>query len=142
MTLFDLVNSRLSVPCLDQVDSTFLAELAIVEEEIAAGKWDAVDLGTSIGCSDDPVLNRRAGCEIIEATPPASWPILKDTIVVRMKAQGLLSNLAAMVETLSKEDRFEFDNSSWFSSNNPRIAAGISACGGDPISVLAFDPLA
>jgi hypothetical protein len=142
MSILELVNSRLVESCLDQVDDAFRAELAKVEVEIAQGLWTVTDVGISIGCSEDPVMNRRMGCKIVEATPPMTWPVLKDTIVQRMKAVGLLSNLAGMVETLSKEDRFEFDNSSWFASNNPRIAAGISECGGDPIVILAFDPLA
>ena len=76
------------------------------------------------------------------APPAAPYPILKDTIVQRMKSAGLLGNLAAMVGSLPPEDRFEFDQSSWFSSTNPRIRYGITACGGDPSIILAPDPLA
>lgn len=141
MTIHAMINSRLAEPCLDQLDAEFRAAWAALESEIAAGLWVVTDTGTSIGCTDDPVANRRVGCEIRELPAPESWPVLKDTIVQRMKAQGLLLNLAAMVGTLSAEDRFEFDQSSWFSGSNPRIRAGIVACGGDPVSILAFDPL-
>lgn len=141
-TIFELINSRLSAPCLDQANELFLAELIKLEQEILAGFWNIKNEGFSIGVSNDPVLNLRVGNKITASNAILDWPVLKDTIIQRMKTAGLLTNLIAAVNSLSVEDRFEFDQSSWFKSSNPKITAGIVACGGDPIAILAFDSLA
>ena len=71
-----------------------------------------------------------------------SWRVLKDTIITRMKADGILDNLISIVDTLGTADRFEWDNSIWFSNENPKIIGGVTACGGDPAKILAYDALA
>ena len=71
-----------------------------------------------------------------------SWRVLKDTIIARMKDAGLLDNIIAMVGTLGTEDKFEWDNSIWFSNENPKIVGSVIACGGNPTEILAYDALA
>ena len=71
-----------------------------------------------------------------------SWRVLKDTIITRMKDAGLLDNIIAMVGTLDAVDKFEWDNSIWFSNENPKIIGAVIACGGDPVKILAYDALA
>jgi hypothetical protein len=53
-----------------------------------------------------------------------------------------LDNIIAMVGALDVADKFEWDNATWFSSNNPKIIGAITACGGDPVAMLAYDTLA
>ena len=143
MKIHDLINLRLgSASCYDIASEEYYRNIRIIDSEVSVGLWTVTDVGASIGISDDPIVNRHVGCEIVAAKGSDSWPVLKDTIVQRMKAQGLLANLAAMVGSLPTEDRFEFDQSSWFASSNPRIRGGITACGGDPDTILAFDPMA
>lgn len=100
--------------------------------------------GLSNQCSPEATFFIQATEPIPEDSAPApeAYVVLKDTIVQRMKTAGLLGNLVAMVSSLPTEDRFEFDQSSWFTSTNPRIRYGISACGGNPDEILAFDPFA
>ena len=143
MNIHNLINLRLgSASCNDIASEEYYTQLRVITSEENSGQWAVTDVGASVGISNDQTINRRVGCEIVATTPPDSWPILKDTIVQRMKAAGLLENLAAMVNTLPTVDRFEFDQSSWFSSSNPRIRGGIAACGGDVDTVLALDPMA
>jgi hypothetical protein len=76
--------------------------------------------------------------------PPAAEPhhVLKDTIIQRIKAAGKLSDMAYLVSQLQADQKFEFDHSTWFHSDNPLIVAGIQQLELDPSVILAPDPLA
>jgi hypothetical protein len=68
--------------------------------------------------------------------------ILKDTLIQRVKAAGKLTELRGMIAGLDDDHRFEWDNSSWFSSDNAFITGGVTALGLDAAVILAADPLA
>lgn len=68
--------------------------------------------------------------------------ILKDTIVQRVKAAGKLSDLRAIIGTLDPDQRFEWDSSTWFHSDNALIVNGVAGLNLDPAVILANDPLA
>ncbi|HSI08837.1 MAG TPA: hypothetical protein VK985_09600 [Rariglobus sp.] len=80
------------------------------------------------------------------ATPPVPpapvHRILKDTLIQRVKAANKLADLRAMINALDADARFEWDNSSWFSSDNAMIVQGVTALGLTPATLLAADPLA
>lgn len=68
--------------------------------------------------------------------------ILKDTLIQRVKTAGKLTELRGMIAALDDDARFEWGNSSWFSSNNAMIVQGVAALGLDAAVILAADPLA
>jgi hypothetical protein len=73
---------------------------------------------------------------------PAPWRVLKDTIILRVKAAGKLAQLSQLIASLPAADQFEFTHSTWFSSNNPQLVGAAGALGLDPSVILARDPLA
>lgn len=76
------------------------------------------------------------------APPAAPHRILKDTIIQRVKAANKLADLRTMITGLDADSRFEWDNSSWFHSNNALLVGGVQTLGLDPATILAADPLA
>lgn len=76
-------------------------------------------------------------------TPPVTpHRVLKDTIVQRVKAAGKLADLAALIASLPSDQRFEFDQSTWFHSDNANLLGASAALGLDAAVILAPDPLA
>jgi hypothetical protein len=87
------------------------------------------------------------GWALTPPPPPPAAPapvcrVLKDTILLRVKAAGKLGALRQAVASLGEDDRFFWDNSSWFSSDNALVRGGLFAIGCDPEEVLAPDDLA
>lgn len=87
-----------------------------------------------------------ADCVENPRTPPAPAPaphrILKDTIVQRVKAAAKLPELRGLIAVLDEDMRFEWDNSTWFSSDNSLLIEGLKSAHLDPAVILAPDPLA
>lgn len=85
----------------------------------------------------------KAAIENPPAPPtPAPHRVLKDTIILRVKSAGKLSDLATLIGTLSAADQFEFTHSTWFHSDNTQLIGAATALGLDPAAILAPDPLA
>jgi hypothetical protein len=105
-----------------------------------------VDSGGSIGRLAEGVEPTDANLAAAIASPaPDPLPVhrvLKDTIIQRVKAAGKLPQLRTVIDTLDADQRFEWDNSSWFSSNNPLLLAGMATLELNASDILAFDPLA
>ncbi|MFA6962449.1 MAG: hypothetical protein WC205_16965 [Opitutaceae bacterium] len=76
------------------------------------------------------------------APPTPTHRILKDTLIQRVKSADKLTELRGMIAALDADARFEWDNSSWFSSDNPMMVAGVTALGLPTATILAPDPLA
>jgi hypothetical protein len=100
-----------------------------------------------VGDAAPSVERAKAAIIAWAATPPpaplvAVYRVLKDTIVLRIKAAGKLSQLRQVVASLNDDQKFEWDSATWFSSDNPLIISGIQAIGLDPSAILARDPLA
>lgn len=85
----------------------------------------------------------EAFCQNPPVPPPAPvYRVLKDTIVLRIKEAGKLTQLRQVIAGLDEDQRFEWDTASWFSSNNTLIVQGVQAIGLDASVILARDPLA
>lgn len=121
---------------------------SILRSDLAARVYSLIAHGepppAPEGCVVVPYDPAHEGLPVhaLPEPPPAPRRVLKDTIVQRIKAHGKLSDLAALVATLTPEQRFEFDHSTWFSSDNALIVGGVQALGLDPADILAADPLA
>ena len=70
----------------------------------------------------------------------APYRVSKDTIVGRVNSAGKLSDLIAMISSLSADQRFLWDNYAWFWSENPTINAMCVQLGLDPAVIIAPDP--
>ncbi len=129
-------------------DLTFLPR-TVGEVQIVA--WDGFSYVTATGRTywsgastpsaadlDDALATPRTQ----PAPPVAPHRILKDTIIQRVKAANKLAELRAIIAGLDADARFEWDNSSWFSSNNALLLGGVQGLGLDPAVILAPDPLA
>lgn len=105
-----------------------------------------VDSGGSVGRLPDnqETTDENIAAAILNPPVPDVAPhrVLKDTIIQRVKTAGKLAQLRAMIETLDADQRFEWDNSSWFHSNNAVLVDGITSLELDSLVILAPDPLA
>lgn len=73
-----------------------------------------------------------------EYIPP--YRVSKDTIVSRVDAAGKLTDLMAMIASLTAEQQFLWDNYAWFWNDNPTVNAMCVQLGLDPAVILAPDP--
>jgi hypothetical protein len=73
-----------------------------------------------------------------EYIPP--YRVSKDTIVSRVDTAGKLTDLMAMIASLTAEQQFLWDNYAWFWNDNPTVNAMCVQLGLDPAVILAPDP--
>jgi hypothetical protein len=100
------------------------------------------DPATATELPTDAAIAAHIASELAKPPPAAPvYRVLKDTIVQRVKTAGKLTQLAAMIAALPADQKFEFDQSNWFSSNNALLVGGCTQLGLDPAQILAPDPL-
>ncbi|MBC8011460.1 MAG: hypothetical protein H7067_15355 [Burkholderiales bacterium] len=100
--------------------------------------------GLDLANPDKTALGQHIAAEFKKPAPAAVvvHRILKDTLIQRVKAANKLAGLRAMIASLDDDARFEWDNSSWFSSDNALIVGGVAALQLEAAVILAADPLA
>lgn len=76
-----------------------------------------------------------------EITRTESFRVSKETMIRRVRDLGKLSNMRALIGTLSLDKQFEFNQLTSFDSNDPEIVNGLTALGLRPGEILAPDPL-
>lgn len=84
--------------------------------------------------------NKPLGIGTLAAPPAARHKISKDTIIQRIAAANKVADAAALYAAQSDADKFLWDGSSWFWSDNQSIIGFAGALGLDPAAVLARDP--
>lgn len=81
---------------------------------------------------------RASGWEPTEYVPPHR--VSKDTITDRIFNAGKLPDLISLISTLPTEQKFLWENYSWFWSTNQTIRGMATQIGLDPDVILAPDP--
>lgn len=76
----------------------------------------------------------------LSAPPAAKWKVSKDTIIQRITAAGKVADAAALYAAQSDADKFVWDGSSWFWSDNSTLIGLASGIGLDASDLLAKDP--
>jgi hypothetical protein len=66
--------------------------------------------------------------------------VSKDTIVSRISSAGKVVDLMTLIAALSPEQKFLWDNYSWFNSDNQIVVQMCQQIGLDPAVILAVDP--
>lgn len=137
------------VRVISAVPAVAATETTPAVPEVPAQPERVEEIGGEYFCAD-PAPSLAGAPAAIAAhcakPPPAPEPpvyrVLKDTIVLRVKEAGKLTQLRQVITSLTEDQRFEWDNASWFSSTNPLIVQGVQSIGLDPAIILARDPLA
>lgn len=88
----------------------------------------------------DAILAKNPPAPVVPIVQPHR--VLKDTIMLRIEAAGKLEGFMAVINSLDAVQRFKWDQSSWFLSDNPLVVAGVIRLELDPAVILAPDPLA
>jgi hypothetical protein len=81
---------------------------------------------------------RATGWEPTEYVPP--YRVSKDTILTRVLEAGKITELIALIATLSAEQQFLWNGFTWFWCNNNTVIAMCQQLELDPAVILAQDP--
>lgn len=81
---------------------------------------------------------RLSGWSPTEYVPP--YRVSKDTITDRIFNAGKLPDLISLISTLPTEQKFLWENYSWFWSNNETVRSMATQIGLNPDEILAPDP--
>lgn len=81
---------------------------------------------------------RASGWEPTEYVPP--YRVSKDTITDRIFNAGKLPDLISLISTLPTEQKFLWENYSWFWSNNETVRSMATQIGLNPDEILSQDP--
>jgi hypothetical protein len=90
-----------------------------------------------IGTAVDPEATEVLQQWEVVARPPHT--VRKDTILMRILAAGKVAEAMQVVENLTPENKFLFNNFDSFSSNNELVRGFITQIGLDPDVVLAAE---
>jgi hypothetical protein len=140
-----LLSEPVSTVALLGPDGSDISAVSVLSIEDGHARFLVPGCSAVFGCAaSDETLAADIRAYIAAPQRPAAAPhrVLKDTIVLRVKAAGKLSEFMAMVESMPAAERFEYDQYSWFSSDNPQMRVGLQAIGLSPDSILSPDPLA
>lgn len=75
----------------------------------------------------------------IPVEPPERWRVSKDTMLSRVEAAGMVSQVMAAIASMPQETQFLFTNYAWFWNDNAQIVAMCQAFGLNPAEILARD---
>jgi hypothetical protein len=143
VTRVDAIDIAFDVVAADGTDSHGQPLYRTIAPAQAVPPLPGYDPATATELPTDAAIAAHIASELAKPPPePPVYRVLKDTIVQRIKAAGKLTQLAGMIAGLPADQKFEFDQSNWFSSNNALLVGGCTQLGLDPAEILAPDPLA